>query len=381
MEDIVIIGAGPVGALTALALQHRQSAHRLVLLDAAARGAAAYERTLALSYGSRLLLERVGVWAAISPAPQPIECIDVSQQNGIGHALIRATDCDVPALGYTLSYASLKAALDSALAQSGLRVRDGAKVERVCIDPTCASVHLETGQCIDAQLVVAADGGHVLLPGMRTFTRDHGHSAVVAHVQASAPRPTLAFERFTPQGPIALLPLNAQGRYGLVWTHPRAQAPQVVCVSTAQFEAKLQQAFGHELGTLTLLNAPTHYPLGLRYTEPRALPRRIAVGNAAQAMHPIAAQGLNLGFRDAWALAEQLAALPAAQLGGWALSLKFGCARVRDRLGGVLMTETLVSVFGWEHRLANTARGLGLAAFDALAPLKRRVAQRMMFGA
>jgi 2-octaprenyl-6-methoxyphenol hydroxylase len=379
-HDISIIGAGPVGALAALALHAKQSTHAVTLLDAAAPNAIAYERTLALSYGSRLLLERVGVWQAISPAPQPIETIDVTQRGGAGHAVIRASECDVPALGYTLTYASLKAAMDGALEGAGIQVRYNTTVERVAIDPTCATLYLGHAEKIDCAMVVVADGGNIALPGMKTFSRDHGQSAVVAQIQVSAPQPTIAYERFTTQGPIALLPLDASGRYGLVWTHPRETAPQVCEWTQEKFATEAHAAFGNTLGYFTLLTPPRHYPLGLKYTEPRARPRLLAIGNAAQSMHPIAGQGLNLGLRDAWAFAEQFHAIPAAQFGHIWPAFSYGLKRARDRVGGVLMTETLVSVFGWESTIANATRGAGIGALDALSPIKKALARRMMFG-
>ncbi len=379
-QHISIIGAGPVGALAALAFHAKQSPHAITLLDAAAPNAVAYERTLALSFGSRLLLERVGVWQAISPAPQPIETIDITQRAGAGHARIRATECGVSALGYTLTYARLKVAMDAALDQAGIAVRFNTKVERVTLDPTCATLHLSNSEKINCPLVVVADGGNLALPGMKTFTRDHGQSAVVAQVKVSAPVPTTAFERFTTQGPIALLPLDNEGRYGLVWTHPRDAASAVCALPADQFKRDAQAAFGNDVGTLTLLNTPRHYPLGLKYTEPRARPRLVAIGNAAQSMHPIAGQGLNLGLRDAWAFAEQFHALPAARFGSVLPFISYGFKRAPDRVGGVLMTESLVSVFGLDFGLANAARGAGIGALDALAPVKRALARRMMFG-
>ncbi len=377
---IAIIGAGPVGALTALALHEKHSLHSVALFDAAAPREIAFARTLALSHGSRLLLERVGVWDAISPAPQPIEFIDVTQRDGIGHAIIRATECSVPALGYTLTYASLKAAMDAALARAGISVRYNANVSRVTTDPSCATLHLAGGETVDAALVVVADGGSIALPGMKTFTRDHGQSAVVAHVRVSAPQPTTAYERFTPQGPVAMLPLDSAGTYGLVWTHSRQSAPQVCELPAAQFCADAAQSFGNALGDFTLLNAPRHYPLGLKFTEPRVSPRVVAIGNAAQAMHPIAGQGLNLGLRDAWALSDHIHSIPAAQIGQFFTLARYAFKRAGDRVGGVLMTESLVSIFGLESRAANLARGVGIGALDALAPVKRAVARRMMFG-
>jgi 2-octaprenyl-6-methoxyphenol hydroxylase len=381
MHDISIIGAGPVGALAALALHAKQSTHSVTLLDAAAPDAVAYERTLALSYGSRLLLEHVGVWQTISPAPQPIEAIDVTQRGGAGHAVIRASECDVPALGYTLTYTSLKAAMDAALDRAGVQVRYHSKVERVTIDPTCATLHLAHSEKINCAMVVVADGGNIALPGMKSFVRDHGQSAVVAQVQVTAPQSTMAFERFATQGPIALLPLDANGRYGLVWTHRHDAAPQICSLERDKFASEAHAAFGNDLGNFTLLNTPRHYPLGLKYLEPRARPRLLAIGNAAQSMHPIAGQGLNLGLRDAWAFAEQFHALPASQFGAILPAIGYGLRRASDRVGGVLMTESLVSAFGIDLQLASVARGAGIGALDVLAPVKRALARRMMFGA
>ena len=379
-NEISIIGAGPVGALTALALHAKKSTHAVTLFDAAAPNAVAYERTLALSYGSRLLLEQVGVWQTISHTPQPIQTIEVTQRGGAGHARIRASECAVPALGYTLTYASLKVAMDAALDRAGIEVRYNAKVERVSVDPTCATLHFSNAEKMDCALVVVADGGNIALPGMKTFTHEHGESAVVAQVQASAPQSTTAYERFTTQGPIALLPLDGNGRYGLVWTHPTENAPEVCAWTAEKFIAEAQAAFGNDVGGLTLLTPPRHYPLALKYTEPRARPRLIAIGNAAQSMHPVAGQGLNLGLRDAWAFAEQFHAKPAAQFGTVLPFIAYGLKRAPDRVGGVMMTEGLVTIFGLESGIANGVRGAGIGALDLLAPLKRALARRMMFG-
>jgi 2-octaprenyl-6-methoxyphenol hydroxylase len=380
VHDLLIVGAGPVGAMTALALHVKQSPHTVMLLDGAAAGEAAFQRTLALSYGSRLLLETIDVWSTITPTPQPIETIDVTQRDGAGHALIRAIECAVPALGYTMTYAALKSALDDALARAGVKIRYRAKVERVSVDPTAATARLADGESLDAAMLVMADGGSLALPGMRSFTRDHGQSAVVAQLRATRPLPTTAYERFTPQGPIAMLPLDSQGTYGLVWTHPRNMAAEVCDWDAARFIAGVQAAFGETLGALSLLNTPRHYPLGLKFTEPRALPRLIAIGNAAQSMHPIAGQGLNLGLRDAWQLAEHLEQTPVTQFGKLLPNLAYGLKRARDRTLGVAMTESLVSAFGFDALPIRAARGLGLGLLDAALPLKRALAKRMMFG-
>jgi 2-octaprenyl-6-methoxyphenol hydroxylase len=378
--SIVIVGAGPVGALAALALRDAGVQHPITLLDAAPQGQTTIARTLALSYGSYLRLARVGVWARLATAPQAIKTIDVTQRHGAGHAIIRAHECGVPALGYTTTYAMLKAAFDAALSEAQIDVHYNARAERLSHDPSCATITLAGGRVVNAALVIVADGGSLTLPGMKTFTRDHGQSAVVAHVKASKPQATMAFERFTTQGPIALLPLDDLGTYGLVWTHARQSAPQVCERPAAQFIADAQAAFGNDVGALTLLNTPRHYPLGLKFVEPRITPHIVAIGNAAQSMHPIAGQGLNLGFRDAWDLAEHLAPLPATQVGQLPSLMRYAFKRGRDRIGGVMMTELLVNVFGWESAPIHAARGAGIGVMDVVLPLKRTIAKRMMFG-
>ncbi len=382
--DIVIIGAGPVGAATALALRAQGSTHSIAVLDAGGPQLSAIERTLALSYGARLLLEQMEVWprlAASATPPSEITQIDVTQAEAAGHAVITAQASGVPALGYVTRYAALKTAMDDALCAAGIHVTHHAKAQRVSVDPTCATVHLDGLPAHDGALVIVADGGGLALPGMKSFKRDHGQSAVVAHVRVSTPAPGCAFERFTNQGPIALLPLDAHDTFGLVWTHAHAAAPAVCALPAATFCAQAAAAFGDRLGSFTLLNTPRFYPLGLTVVEPRVSPRIVAVGNAAQAMHPIAGQGLNLGLRDAWKLAEMLAKVPSAQFSAPGFLTRYALARARDRVGGIVMTEGLVGIFGLESRLAQHARGAAIAGFDAVAPLKRAVARRMMFGA
>jgi len=404
--DIAIVGAGPVGlALACLLL--RRSPWRLTLIDAATPARAARDpRAIALSYGSRQLLEQIGAWPR---AVTPIEHIHVSQRGRFGHVKLHRDDYDVPALGYVVRYGDLCESLERALGQAihAAPGTDGERLARVydtridrleqrapqagadrIADESGGLVHL-SGHTHDrqpvgfnARLAVQAEGGLFHQQSTRgvqgqKYRRDYGQTAIVAHVACSRPQPGWAWERFTEEGPLALLPHEEHGTpgYALVWCCPPEQAAHRLALPEAEFLAELEQAFGPRMGRFTGIGKRHAFPLGLNAAPVTVQGRIVAVGNAAQTLHPVAGQGLNLGLRDAFALAGALRTGCAPQA-----LLAFAAQQKRDRAITIGVTDLLPRVFGVSYPLAAHARGASLAALACLGPLKDALARQMMYG-
>lgn len=377
-ENIVIAGAGPVGAVCALAL--KQGGLDPLVLEARPEHAPLSDRrTLALSYGSRLLLERLGVWARIRQAT-PITCIHISHRGGLGRAMLSAAEEKLPALGYVLSYGELAQALMDELKAAGVRMRFGVEARRAQAQGGMAELQLggEAPEILHARLAVIADGGRGEDTPPAKWSHDYAQVAVVAEVQTEMPHRNLAYERFTPGGPIALLPKG--DKYALVWVNAPDEAVRIAQLSEADFLAELQRRFGNRQGRFLAVHSRGQFPLRLDYRGTDAGPHVVRIGNAAQTLHPVAGQGFNLGLRDAWELAEScLQAAPGTQ-GSAAQLARFAAGRRRDALPGIGFTDFLVRAFSTTNPIAHHLRGLGLMALQALPPARHFVARRMLFG-
>ena len=372
--DVVIIGGGPVGSALVLALQ--RTGWRIVLLEA--RTAATIDaRPLALSYGTRLILERLGVWPALAAKATPIRHIHVSQQGGFGRAGLEAAEAGLPELGYVIDYAALARELARATTEaSAADCRMGARVaawhggDPARVDYEMAGVQ----RTLTASLVVVADGSGVA----DADTVDYQQCAGTARVVSERPHNNTANERFTPHGPLALLPDGAG--WALVWTTSPTRAQMLCELDAQQFLAELRAEFGSRVGDFTAVSGRASYPLRLR-RAPRASPdHTVLIGNAAQTLHPVAGQGFNLGLRDAWELAEH-ARNDAAAPGSAAWLKAYHARRNIDRGGGIGMTHALVQLFSNDLPPLRIARGLGLTLLGCVPPLKNFLVRRMTFGA
>jgi 2-octaprenyl-6-methoxyphenol hydroxylase len=344
--DVLIRGAGPVGATLALAL--RGSGLRVAVVDRGQTGAARSFRPLALSYASRLILERVGAWQRL--APTPIQRVHVSQQGGFGRTLLEAADAGVPALGYVVEYAALDAALRAELAQ--------AAIPRPAEDATArCEVHAEGWSDAAAETRYAQD-------------------ALVALVGFDRPALPTAYERFTSEGPLALLPLA--GRYALIWSMRPERAANLLAAPEPRFLEELSSALGSRPGKPTTVEARSVQPLALRIRSTRIGERSVYIGNAAQTLHPVAGQGLNLGLRDAWELARILRT--AEDPGDAALLARYAARRRLDAQSAVRVTDALARAFVGSSPLASLARGAALMALDVLPGPRRFFARRMIYG-
>ena len=368
--DILIIGAGPVGMTLALALADGPYTVRLV--DRRPLAAQATDpRALALSHGARQLLEQLQAWP--HRAATPIENIHVSQQGGFGRTVIDRADYGLPALGYVLRYRDLSGALAARLPPQG--VAEGAEILDIDRSGTQIRVSLRQGgqvETLATRLLVHAEGTPGEDPAVRVS--DYHQHAVIAEVTPSPAHGRRAWERFTPDGPLALLPLGDE--YSVVFTLPPDKADRVMALDDAQFLAALQTQFGARL-RFTAAGPRSRFPLALRLREELVQGCEVWIGNTAQTLHPVSGQGFNLGLRDAWELA---AALLAAGLDPATLAA-YARARRLDRQGGALFTDRIVRTFSNDIGPLRLARGLGLLALDLFPPARHFVARRMIWGA
>jgi len=373
--DVLVAGGGLVGAAAACSLARRGA--DVLLVEAADEPGGGF-RPIALAEGSRFLLESLGVFAAIPTTP--IETIHVSQAGGFGRTLIRCAELGVPALGYVCD----SGALARVLAAAAAPVRTTGRVTGWRADGDRVRVAVNTidkagaPREIAARLLVLADGGRIAADDL--VLKDYGQAAIVALVRAGIAHRGVAWERFTAGGPLALLPFTGE-TFATVWTVPVAQAPGLAEASGERFLAALAAQFGGRVGRFVETGPRAAFPLRLWYRRSNTpAPRVVAIGNAAQTLHPVAGQGLNLGLRDAAELAALVARSDGASVGAGPFLAAFRAARRVDRRAAIGVTDFLVSVFSGASPLVRAARGAGLVALDLLPPARRLLARRMMLG-
>lgn len=387
LDSPLIIGAGPVGALCALAMQHYGILPHV--LEAREQTRSAHDaRTLVLSHGSRLILERLGVWNRLDHYT-PITRIHISQRGGFGISNISAEEEQLPALGYVVSYSGLEIALEAQMVAVGIAVQYG-------IDALCQAtgVHTAQGQHYSAPLIVVADGGRSGQAPSPRLARDYDQMAIVCEVQTELPHEHRAYERFTPDGPVALLPYAvhalhadtvssrnaAHHTYALVWTTQPRDAERIAMLDDAAFLDALYQHFGGRQGRFLAATPRKRFPLKLSFIGTQADAGVVRIGNAAQTLHPVSGQGLNIGLRDAWELAVLCGDTPPEAIGSVEMLGAYGRSRRVDVLGGIGFTDFLIRAFSNDIAPVRHARGLGLLALEMLPPLKHFVARRMIFG-
>ncbi|MFA9216924.1 MAG: FAD-dependent monooxygenase [Sphingomonadaceae bacterium] len=372
--EIAICGAGPAGmALAALLVQRGVAAERIALIDAKTLEQASHDpRSLALSYGSRQILEQLGAW----PIPATgIHQIHVSRRGQFGRSLIDRSEHQLPELGYVTRYGDIAVALGAVCAKAGIRVLRPTRVTAMEELPDQVRLTLcdadGVTSTLTAAIVVQAEGGLFADQESKAIRRDYQQTAIIAQVRASAPIAHRAYERFTEQGPLALLPQGDE--YALVWCARPEVAQALLALDDAAFLQQLGAAFGGRLGSFTASTARLGFPLGLN-ADARSTARTVAIGNAAQTLHPVAGQGLNLGLRDATVLARLLAQ------GAMPLQLaQFVELRQQDRNTTVRVTDTMARIFANDSP-AQALLGLSLAALDIVGPARSILAELLMFG-
>ncbi len=378
--DVAIVGGGPVGAALALALQGNDL--NVVLLEARESQINATDpRALALSYGTRLLLQRLGAWDALHDV-SGIQVIEVTQKNSPGHTILRADEMKVAEMGYVLPYTALHAALQQGLQHSDITCLYGAAVtdlRSTTESTTLTYQHNGKEHTLTARLTVVAEGGKLLEASHPPQITDYGQSGIIAHVTSSQPRAGRAFEHFTPQGPMALLPYL--DGYELVLTASHEAAQEMLHWDDATFLQRLQEHFGDRVGTFTGVGKRSCYPLRLRRAPDITFPHTVLIGNAAQTLHPVAGQGFNMGIRDAWELAQAILDSAPDNIGSAAMCAEYRKSRRIDRNAGIRFTDGLVRLFSNDLPLLGHMRSAALTLLDCIPPAKKFVAKRMMFGA
>lgn len=378
--DVIICGAGPVGMSVAALLHQRSESNgsfpRIALIDAKTAAAASQDpRTIALSHGSQKILAGIGAWSRLASAASAIHHIHVSRRGHFGRTLIRCEDYHVPALGHVVRYGPLVNALSATLTQMEVTMLQPATVVSINEQPEYAAVQLAGGRSLSAAIVIQAEGGVFAEQAPRSLQRNYDQIAIIAHVQVSAPIPHRAFERFTAEGPLALLP--QENGYALVWCVKPATAKRLLALDEPAFLSALSAMFGDRIGRFMHCSSRTSYPLGLN-AQAAASPHIVAVGNAAQTLHPVAGQGLNLGLRDATVLAQTL-----LQHGfGSAALERFERQRQSDRHTTIQLTDLMARIFtsAPDGSPRQSLLGLTLGLIDVVAPVKRLLAEQMMFG-
>jgi len=388
--DVAIVGGGMVGASFALAL--RSTKLRVLLIESVPPDSAGQpsfdERTTALGNGSRQIFESLGVWQAMAAESAAINSIHVSDAGRFGVARLEAREQGIPAFGYVVPNRVIGRVLWQALRESqqvtlampaqlkAATLREDGVLLDLVQDGKAEKVH--------AAIAVAADGAGSVLrasAGIQAAVEDYEQVAIVVNAATERPNNGQAFERFTASGPLAVLPVTGGG-YAVIWAVAPARAAELMALDDTAFAAELLNAFGWRAGRWTRIGRRNTYPLTLSRAAETVAGRVVLIGNAAQALHPVAGQGFNLGLRDAATLAEMLAkAEPGADFAPMVSELlgKFAAWRDEDRSGVTRFTDGLVKLFGSHAPGVSLVRNFGLLLFD-LSPAAKRALSRVSWG-
>lgn len=388
--DLIIAGAGMVGSCLALALA--PLGLRVAVVEAVSRNARVQpsfdERSTALSRSSQRMFEAMGLWDGIAAAATPIRHIHVSERGRFGFAHIDAAEQRVEALGYVVVNRVLGAVLQGAMANvDRLDQLCPARIIGVRVEPDQAAVAIDSAEGtrrVTSQLLVAADGADSTvreLLGIGVDRRDYGQRAIIGNLLPEHPPANRAFERFLPGGALALLPV-AERRAAFVWALPDRHAGELMQLPDAAFIARLQDAFGNRLGRFDRVGGRASYPLRLSKARALTAVKSVLVGNAAHGLHPVAAQGFNLGLRDVAALSDCIADAFAAggteAIGSTAVLERYREWRRSDHRKIVQFTDGLVRLFGTTLAPLPMLRNVGMLGFDLVPGVRRLFARHTM---
>ncbi len=345
------------------------------------------DRAIALAYGTRLIMEGMGVWRTLAPNAAAIHDIHVSDRGHFGFTRIDRESQQVDALGYVVTANDLGSALLENMNVVGrTRLYCPARLVAFQVEDSGVRIQISMGgeiKTLNSKLLVAADGVRSTVRkrlGISVREWGYGQSAVISNLTPSIQATGTAYERFTDTGPMAMLPLTL-GRYGLVWTVDERNLSEIMSLDDQAFIQRIQQRFGFRLGRFLKAGKRSSYPLSLVQAKEHIRPRVALIGNAAHSVHPITGQGFNLGIRDVAVLADVLgdAALNGADLGSIEVLHRYAKWRRRDQQAVALVTDGLVRLFTNPLLPVRMLRNLGMLALDA-APLGKSLLARQFMG-
>ncbi|SHE71243.1 2-octaprenyl-6-methoxyphenol hydroxylase [Modicisalibacter ilicicola DSM 19980] len=390
--DIAIVGGGLVGASLGCALAPliRQGGLRVAVIEAAPLPNADLEgyqpsfdaRASAIAQGSRQHFQTLGIWQDMAREAQPISLIHVSEQGRLGATRLTAEELGVEALGYVLPNAWMGRVLHARLTELDLDWHCPAKVEKITPQAGGHCLDLSDGDRLQAGLTVLADGGRSGLKeqlGIASRETPYEQTALIANLEVSEPHHGVAFERFTREGPLALLPLGGD-RMELVWTHASGTEGETLALGDADFLTRLQRVFGERAGRFRRVGRRHAYPLSLVTADEVVRPGLAVLGNAAHALHPVAGQGFNLALRGVMDLVAALeqGVVEGQAPGDMAIMNAFERRRANDRRNVIRFSDGLIRLFGITHPLLSHARAAGLVGLNLTGPLRRTLARRAM---
>jgi 2-octaprenyl-6-methoxyphenol hydroxylase len=369
MKKIAVIGAGPVGLALCAWILKKNPQTSLTLFDKLkeddAQISSGDSRGLAISQGSYLLLQTINAWPKDSPS---IHQIFISQQGHFGRATVRREELQQDALGHIVRYADVHLVIRQSLRDIAMHA------------PNFSWIHESDSTSIDESafdLIVHAEGGLFKQQEWQEIYRDYEQSAIVGWVRMDRDNHHTAWERFTHEGPLALLPSHLGSQYlNLVWCSKPQETQRRLALTTAEFIEELQNAFGSRAGQFLEVFSLRSYDLGLNARKDIVKGKHVWIGNAAQTMHPVAGQGLNLGLRDAHTLADQMCAHENIQT----LLHAYASSRKSDRNATIGITDFLARIFTSSLKPVILTRGIALSSLQILSPIKQSITRQMMFG-
>jgi len=385
--DIVIAGGGMIGTSLGLALAPLKL--RIAVVEAVARAEKQQpsfdDRSTALSRSSQRMFEAMGLWQDIARSSTPIKSIHVSDRGRFGFSHIDAQEQGVEALGYVAINRTLGDVLHEALCGvHGVELVCPGKITTVDLGPDTASVGVETvdggSRRLSCDLLVASDGANSSIRdmvGISASRVDYEQVAIVGNLATEKPPDNRAFERFTDTGPIAMLPVK-DDRTAFVWTTAPARAGVLMQKPDDEFTNQLQEAFGNRLGAFSRVGKRAVYPLALSKASRLFERRCVLIGNAAHGLHPVAAQGFNLGLRDVAALSDCIADAQVNDVGDAEILEKYAKWRHTDQRQLVRITDGIVRIFGSAKAPVRVLRNLGMLGFDLVPGVRSLFAKHMM---
>jgi 2-octaprenyl-6-methoxyphenol hydroxylase len=381
-NSIAIIGGGPVGAI--FALLNKSQASKIVLLESNSQIQTKRDkRALALSNGTKFILEKIDVWKDLEGRLTPIKTIHTSQKGTFGRSLMKAEDFDQQALGYIISYGELIQALQKKILNSKniealynsevISFVSSGKKQKIIFK------YKSQEKSLNCDLLVLADGGGAEINGINIIrtNKSFEHSALVTHIETDIPHSNVAYERFTNMGPMALLP-NLNGQYSLVWTGPTDEITRLKQLNNSEFLIALQQQFGDRVGNFKLFEKRVTFPLKQSFVSKYPESNIAIIGNSAQIMHPVAGQGLNTGVRDALILADCIN--KNVNLDFKLMINKFNHMRKKETKDTLRFTESLVILFSNDFIGVNKIRGMALSFLDLIPPIRKSFVRKMSYG-